>query len=44
MLKKENRLLTNYEFGKTRRFGKKVSTKFFDVYFLALKNPKEIIA
>jgi ribonuclease P protein component len=33
MLKKENRLLSNYEFGKTRKAGRQVSGKFFHLYY-----------
>lgn len=34
MLKKQNRLVTKYEFNKTRRLGKKVESKNFYLYFL----------
>jgi len=38
MLKKENRLLTRFEFNKTRRFGRKSNTKYFYFFFLLQKN------
>lgn len=34
MLKKENRLSTNFEFNVTRKHGEKISRSLFDLYFL----------
>ncbi|MBD3365858.1 ribonuclease P protein component [candidate division WWE3 bacterium] len=34
MLKKQNRLLTNFEFRITHRYGKKTSGKYFYLYYL----------
>jgi ribonuclease P protein component len=34
MLKKQNRLQTNYEFGRVRRFGGKYRCELFDLYYL----------
>ena len=34
MLKKQNRLLTNYEYGKVRRLGKKTNSESFYCYVL----------
>lgn len=34
MLKRKNRLLSNYEYGITRRKGQKVFTRFFSLYYL----------
>lgn len=39
MLKKQNRLLTNYEFNKTRRLGKKFNSNLFYLYYLDTQNP-----
>ena len=38
MLKKENRLSSNFEFNVTRKYGKYYNGKFFHVYFL---NPRK---
>ncbi len=34
MLKKRNRLLTNFEFRTTRRYGKSFSSKYFQLFYL----------
>ena len=34
MLQKENRLLTNYQFRTTHRYGKKISSRLFYIYYL----------
>ena len=41
MLKKENRLLTNYEFRKVRRLGKRYKGPYFTLYYLETKNNEE---
>ena len=41
MLKKPHRLLTNYEFNKTRRKGVKLSNTLFDMYYLRLLEDSE---
>lgn len=38
MLKKENRLTTNFEFNITRKHGEKMSTRLFHLYYLKPKN------
>lgn len=38
MLPKQNRLSTNYEFNKTRRFGTRERTPLFDIYYLEERN------
>jgi len=38
MLKKENRLSSNFEFNVTRKYGKYYKGKYFHVYFLIPKN------
>lgn len=45
MLPKPNRLSSTYEFNKTRRLGKKVSTPLFDIFYLDIydyKGPSRI--
>ncbi len=38
MLKKENRLSSNFEFNVTRKYGKYYKGKYFHIYFLKPKN------
>lgn len=38
MLKKQNRLNTNFEFSTVRRYGTKSSNRYFNLYFLDAKN------
>jgi ribonuclease P protein component len=38
VLKAENRLSTTYEFNKTRRLGKRVSSPLFDVFYLKVNS------
>lgn len=38
MLKKQNRLTSDYEFKKVHRFGKKLQTPFFDIFYLDVKD------
>ena len=38
MLKKENRLSTDFEFNITRKYGKYYKGRFFHIYFLVPKN------
>ncbi len=38
MLPKPNRLSSTYEFNKTRRLGKKVSSPLFDIFYLDIYN------
>lgn len=38
MLPKQNRLSTSYEFRKTRRFGERVRTPLFDIYYMDVRN------
>ena len=38
MLKKENRLSSNFEFNVTRKYGKYYKGKYFHIYFLIPKN------
>jgi ribonuclease P protein component len=41
MLPKEHRLTTRYEYGKVRRDGTHVSSRFFHLYYLARYDPTE---
>ncbi len=38
MLKKQNRLTSKFEFNVTKKYGKKFSAKFFNLYYLDAKN------
>lgn len=38
MLKKQNRLATNFEFNVVKKHGEKISTRFFNLYYLKAKN------
>jgi len=42
MLKKENRLLSRYEFRKTHFKGQRIRTPFFYFYFLEQKGPTKV--
>jgi ribonuclease P protein component len=42
MLKKENRLSTNFEFNVTRKHGKKLSGEFSQIFFLVPKTKTDI--
>jgi ribonuclease P protein component len=38
MLPKQHRLSTRYEYNKTRRFGKRIRTPVFDLYYMDVRN------